>query len=82
MTRAVIWKRKGCPPCERVVREIVPVLKMRGVEVEIKDAHDHPCEAMRDGIDVFPTIVADTPTGRVTVRGYPPDAAVSEIIGG
>lgn len=82
MTEATIWKRRGCGPCERVMHEVMPRLERAGVKVTVKDAHDRPCEAMREGIDVFPTIVADTPTGRVTVKGYPPDAAVSDIIGG
>lgn len=81
MTTATVWKRKGCGPCERVMREVVPRLEAAGVRVTVKDVHDHPCEAMREGVTMVPTIVAETPAGTVRARGYPPEEAVADIIG-
>lgn len=47
----------------------------------VKDVHDHPCEAMRSGVTMVPTIVAETPAGTVRARGHPPEEAVADIIG-
>lgn len=80
MTEAIVWTRRGCGPCERVKREVVPRLERAGVKVTVKDAHDHPCEAASHGVTCFPTIIADTPRGRVTVKGYPPERAIRDII--
>lgn len=79
--KVTIWKRRGCGPCERVMREVVPRLERAGASVSVKDAHDHPCEALREGVTVFPTIVAETSSGTVRVQGYPPEEAIRDIIG-
>lgn len=76
--RATIWKRKGCGPCEAVVRELVPQLDC---EVAVKDVHDHPCEARAEGIDYLPTIVVEDGEDVTRIRGYPSREVQEKVFG-
>ena len=76
--RVTVWKRRGCGPCEAVVRELIPQLDC---EVAVKDVHDHPCEAMREGIDYLPTIVVERGRSTYRIRGFPSEEIQAEILG-
>ena len=80
MCTVTVWHRRGCGPCEAVIRDVVPELREEGVEVVLMDVHRHPCAARDARIAYLPTLVAEGDGPRVTCRGYPDERAVRALV--
>ena len=76
-----VWHRRGCGPCEAVIRDVVPTLCEEGCEVVLMDVERHSCAARDARIAYLPTLVAEGDGPRVTCRGYPSEEATRALLG-
>ncbi len=81
MRTVTVWHRRGCGPCEAVIRYVVPELREEGCEVVLMDVSRHPCAARDARIAYLPTLVAEGDGPRVTCRGYPSEEATRALLG-